>query len=153
MQEQLDAWRADFDARTGLNPHVVWNEPPPGMYAEAEILGLFEGKGACEVWDCHAIALDLAAIYIQANRDMALMSTPATNVGGLSAFTMGQLANGTVTTLSLSYVTVQALNGQASGADVSVAYGATILSYAPVAGEFASGAQLIWDLFDPFHPW
>lgn len=26
-------------------------------------------------------------------------------------------------------------------------------SYVPIAGEFAGGTQLLWDLLDPFHPW
>lgn len=144
--------------RTGL-PHpdrpIVWNQPPKSASTgKVEIVGFLLGEQSiCETWDCGAIALDCASLGVQLGRDSALFSIPITSLGGASGFSVGQTANGALTVTSLMYTTAEFASGKASTADLAVAYTATAVGFVPVVGEFASAAQLFWDILDPFHPW
>ena len=134
----------------------LWGNQPPksASYGKAEIIGFLLGEQSiCETWDCGAIALDFASLGTQMGRDSALFSISITSLGGASGFSVGQTVNSTLAVTSLMYTTAEFSSGEASTADLAVAYTATAVGFVPVAGEFATMAQLIWDILDPFHPW
>ncbi|MCB9139753.1 MAG: RHS repeat-associated core domain-containing protein [Caldilineaceae bacterium] len=155
MQNQMDAWYFDFTARVGLphpDRHVEWHAPPPSAYNEAEILGLFRGEGLCDVWDCVAIGLDLASLGTQLARDTSLLSVPITGPAGVGGFTSGQAVQTTLTFGSAGWTRYQVSKNEANQADMTVSLITAGASYIPVAAEFSSAAQLMWDLFDPLMP-
>ena len=157
MQQQLDSWWSDFTLRTGLqhpDRSVEWHEPK-NLFSDSgvEIIGLFRGEGVCDVWDCVTIGLDIASIGAQLVRDTSLLSIPVSGPVGTTGVTAGQVAQGTVAASSVGWTLHQAALGNASNADLAFSGVTTLTSFVPVAGEFATVGQLLWDLFDPFLPW
>ena len=67
--------------------------------------------------------------------------------------TIGQVTNFGLSAASLTYVSAEFFSGKATTADLTVNIVTTSAGVMPVVGEFATGAQLIWDLLDPLHPW
>jgi RHS repeat-associated protein len=151
-ERYYDVWAGEV----GLPVHPVeWHQPPDyRLLNEPEIIGFLRGeRTVCETWDCGAISLDLAALGVQISRDTSLLSIPITTFGGVAGFTTGQAAQYSLTAISLGYVSLEVANGKASTVDLTVNVVTSIAGFIPVAGEFATGAQLLWDIFDPFHPW
>jgi RHS repeat-associated protein len=151
-ERYYDVWAGEV----GLPVHLVeWHQPPNyRLLNEPEIIGFLRGeRTVCETWDCGAISLDLMLLGAQLSRDTALFSIPVTNVGGASGYTVGQLANRTLTATSLAYVTTATIHGRATKADLIISYTTAAAGFFPVAGEFSTIGQLLWDLFDPLHPW
>ncbi len=151
-----EQYHNEWASRAGLPVHPVQWHPPPDYRSlnEPEIIGFLLGeRTVCETWDCGAIGLDIAMLSVQLSRDTALFSTPITTIGGASGITVGQAAQYGLTGTSLIYVSGQVAAGKASKADLIVNLATTGAGFVPVAGEFATGAQLLWDLLDPFHPW
>jgi len=151
-ERYYDVWAGEV----GLPVHPVeWHQPPDyRLLNEPEIIGFLRGeRTVCETWDCGAISLDLAALGVQISRDTSLLSIPITTFGGVAGFTTGQAAQYSLTAIGLGYVSLEVANGKASTVDLTVNVVTSIAGFIPVAGEFATGAQLLWDIFDPFHPW
>jgi RHS repeat-associated protein len=151
-----EQYRTAWSRQAGLPvDSVQWHQPPNyRLLNEPEIIGFLLGERTiCETWDCGAISLDLMMLGTQLSRDTALFSMPVTNVSGASGYTVGQLANSTLTITSLTYVTTAAIHERASKADLIVSYTTAAAGFFPVAGEFSTVGQLLWDLFDPLHPW
>jgi hypothetical protein len=152
-----EQYRTEWAREMGLPvDKVVWHEPPLGYgrWGEPEIIGFILGeRTVCETWDCVAIGMNISSMGVQIARDIGYLSSPLTGPIGLLGGTTGSAAQNTLAITSVGWTVYQAQQGNSSSIDLAVTGVTTVVSYVPVAGEFATGVQLAWDIFDPFHPW
>jgi len=109
----------------------------------------------CNIWDCVAIGIDLAAVGYAYTSEAAFWSTPVTTIGGAAGFTYGKLAQYGTAVAGVGWAEYQFQRGKASSADLWVARATAVTGIIPlpVIGPVAATVQLAWDILDPIHPW
>jgi RHS repeat-associated protein len=145
--------------------HWVGWSPEYGMYhlqgvngerwATATSGGQMLSDIPCNIWDCVAIGIDLAAVGYAYTSEAAFWSTPVTTIGGAAGFTYGKLAQYGTAAAGVGWAEYQFQRGKASSADLWVARATAVTGIMPlpVIGPVAATVQLAWDILDPIHPW
>lgn len=108
--------------------------------------------GACGTWDCIALGYDVTSLGLSFAGDAGIALTIETmglsGLGSSAAFTVDFVV--TAASAKHTYDLVQ--EGKANEWDVRVQGVTAGMSLTPGWGEVGGLIQLIWDIFDPFHP-
>ena len=136
------------------NPYLGQNHYSLQSSKYSHVVGqVYHLPSVCSFWDCTAIGLDLAALGGSALMDISLggevVTGGASTAGAIAGFTINRAA----TVVGLTRTIQGYSTGGSSGADLAVVGVTSSLNPFPVVGTVAGFGQLLWDVFDPFHPW